>query len=103
VRQCLGFTDKLPHFTTLQKFSTRSQVVEIAQRMVATLGESTAIQAPQACEAAMGATGLERTTVSDYFLQPPWTALSPLGQGVGGGDLRQLVACSLGGGPEPDA
>jgi hypothetical protein len=67
LRQCLGLTDKLPHFTTLQKFSARSQVVEIAQGIVATIGESAAAQSPQACEVAMDGTGLERTTVSDYF------------------------------------
>lgn len=67
LRQCLGLTDKLPHFTTLQKFSARSQVVEIAQQMVATIGQSAAAQSPQASEAAMDATGLERTTISDYF------------------------------------
>src|ERR1700735_2308950 len=36
LRECLGLTDKLPHFTTLQKFSGRSQVVAIAQKIVAT-------------------------------------------------------------------
>jgi hypothetical protein len=67
LRECLGLTDKLPHFTTLQKFSGRSQVVAIAQKIVATIGESAAARTAPETEAAMDATGLERTTVSDYF------------------------------------
>ena len=31
LRQCLGLDEKLPHFTTLQKFSARSHVLAIAQ------------------------------------------------------------------------
>src|SRR3954453_18596454 len=34
LRQRLGLQDKLPHFTTLQKFSERSNVVAIAQKLV---------------------------------------------------------------------
>ena len=33
LRASLGLTDKLPHFTTLQKFSARSQVVAIVQKV----------------------------------------------------------------------
>jgi transposase len=66
LRQRLGLTDKLPHYTTLQKFSARSQVLAIAQKWVATLGQSAAAQTPNPT-AAMDATGLSRTTVSDYF------------------------------------
>src|SRR3984957_20088344 len=32
LRAQLGMTDKLPHYTTLQKFSARSQVLAIAQK-----------------------------------------------------------------------
>jgi hypothetical protein len=67
LRQRLGLSDKLPHFTTLQKFSARSKVVEIAQQMVAAIARNVAAQNPEPSEAAMDATGLERTTVSDYF------------------------------------
>src|ERR1700676_2350742 len=35
LRQRLGLTDKLPHFTTLQKFSGRSHVLAVAQKLVA--------------------------------------------------------------------
>ena len=67
LRQRLGLTDKLPHFSTLQKFSGRSHVLAVAQKLVATIGQSAAAQAPQDAALAMDATGLSRTTVSDYF------------------------------------
>src|SRR5258707_14126680 len=35
LRERLGLTEKLPHFTTLQKFSGRSHVLAIAQNFVA--------------------------------------------------------------------
>jgi len=63
LRQRLGLTDKLPHYTTLQKFSARSQVLAIVQKILASIGR----QAPAEEAAAMDATGLSRTTVSDYF------------------------------------
>lgn len=68
LRERLGLTDKLPHYTTLQKFSARSQVLEIAQKLVVSIGRSVAAQVPAAEQvAAMDATGLARTTVSDYY------------------------------------
>lgn len=67
LRERMGLTDKLPHFTTLQKFSARSQVLAIAQKLVAELGQQAAAQTPGQTLAAMDATGLSRTTVSDYF------------------------------------
>jgi len=63
LRQRLGLTDKLPHYTTLQKFSARIQVLAIVQKILASIGR----QAPAEEAAAMDATGLSRTTVSDYF------------------------------------
>jgi hypothetical protein len=67
LRQCLGLTDKVPHFTTLQKFSARTNVLAIAQKLVAIIGQAAAQQKGDSCEVAMDATGLARTTVSDYF------------------------------------
>jgi hypothetical protein len=67
LRQCLGLGDKLPHFTTLQKFSARSNVLAIAQKLVAVIGQCAAQKHGASCEVAMDATGLARTTVSDYF------------------------------------
>jgi hypothetical protein len=67
LRQRMGLTEKLPHFTTLQKFSARSQVLTIAQKLVADIGQQGAAQTPGQSVTAMDATGLSRTTVSDYF------------------------------------
>lgn len=67
LRQRMGLTEKLPHFTTLQKFSTRSQVLAIAQKLVAEMGQLAAQQTTGKTVMAMDATGLTRTTVSDYF------------------------------------
>jgi len=63
LRQRLGLAEKLPHYTTLQKFSARSQVLAIVQQLLASIGQ----QAPKENAAAMDATGLARTTVSDYY------------------------------------
>jgi hypothetical protein len=67
LRERMGLADKLPHFTTLQKFSQRSEVLAIVQKLVADLGRTAAAQRPGKTEVAMDATGLTRTTVSDYF------------------------------------
>lgn len=71
LRARLGLEGKLPHYTTLQKFSARSRVAEIAAGMAVTIGRSVAARAAEggapAPAAAMDSTGLARTTVSDYF------------------------------------
>lgn len=67
LRERMGLTEKLPHFTTLQKFSARSQVLAIAQKLLADIGRQAAAQTPGQAVTAMDATGLARTTVSDYF------------------------------------
>lgn len=66
LRERLGLQEKLPHFTTLQKFSQRSEVLAIAQKLVAAIGQKAVAEAGHA-DVAMDATGLSRTTVSDYF------------------------------------
>lgn len=67
LREKMGLSEKLPHFTTLQKFSGRSQVLAIAQKLVAEIGQHAVAHAHVQPELAMDATGLARTTVSDYF------------------------------------
>jgi hypothetical protein len=66
LRQHLGLSEKLPHYTTLQKFSARSQVVTIVQALIARIG-SLAIQQTPEPKAAMDSTGLATTTASAYF------------------------------------
>lgn len=67
LRQELGLGDKLPHYTTLQKFSARSQVLEIADAMVRTMGQASFPGPAEPTAAAMDATGLETTTASAHF------------------------------------
>lgn len=66
LRQRLGLTEKLPHYTTLQKFAGRSQVLAIAQKLIAVIGQAAAAQTPGQ-PAAMDSTGMALTTASDYF------------------------------------
>lgn len=66
LRERLGLADKLPHFTTLQKFSGRSQVVAIVQSMMTSIGRAALTQKPGQA-AAMDSTGLADTTASQYF------------------------------------
>jgi hypothetical protein len=66
LRAQIGLTDKRPHFTTLYKFSRRSEVLTIAQKLVAAIGQSAGNKETEV-GAAMDATGLSRTPVSDYF------------------------------------
>ena len=66
LRQELGLEEKLPHFTTLQKFSARSQVVEIIQKLIGRIGVMAIEQLPPSA-AAMDSTGLATTTASAYF------------------------------------
>lgn len=65
LRQELGLQHKLPHYTTLQKFGSRSRVVEIAQILVAQIGQAALLQEPQA--AAMDSTGMSTLAASDYY------------------------------------
>ena len=68
LRECLGLADKLPHYTTLQKFSARSQVVAIAQKLVGQIGQAAAAQA-RPKHVAMDGTGLAGASSSEYFRQ----------------------------------
>ncbi|MGO8766799.1 MAG: transposase [Limisphaerales bacterium] len=64
----LGLQEKkLPHFTTLQKFSARSQVAAIAQKIVARVGRAAMAAGPNREPAAMDSTGLDTTGPSAYF------------------------------------
>jgi hypothetical protein len=67
LREALGMQDKLPHYTTLQKFSTRSQVLAIADAMIRTIGRAAGGPKFGKTAAAMDATGMETTTASAHF------------------------------------
>jgi len=67
LRAALGMQGKLPHYTTLQKFSARSQVLAIADAMIRTIGRAAGASKFGQASAAMDATGLETTTASAHF------------------------------------
>ena len=67
LRAALGLQDKLPHYTTLQKFSARSQVLAIADAMIRSIGRAAGGPMFAKGAAAMDATGLETTTASAHF------------------------------------
>ena len=67
LRAALGMQDKLPHYTTLQKFSARGQVLAIADAMIRTIGRGAGGPKFAKTSAAMDATGLETTTASAHF------------------------------------
>ena len=67
LRAVLGLDEKLPHYTTLQKFSARSQVTEIAQAMIERIGRAAMRRSAASEPAAMDSTGLAVTGASGYF------------------------------------
>ena len=83
LRGRLGLSEKLPHYTTLQKFSGRTQVVAIAQKLLGAIVQRVA----PACEAAaMDSTGMTLNSASDYFR---------IRSRRGKGSLRQWVKVSV--------
>jgi hypothetical protein len=68
LRAVLGLPEKLPHFTTLQKFSARSQVAAIAQQLMARIGKAALLAGGDRQPAAMDSTGLDTTGPSAYFV-----------------------------------
>jgi hypothetical protein len=66
LRQELGLNEKLPHYTTLQKFSARSKVLEIVLAIIQRIGTKALEQSDEAV-AAMDSSGLATTTASAYF------------------------------------
>lgn len=71
LREILGMEEKLPHYTTLQKFSARSQVLEIAEALIAEIGQA-ALRAERSsgkppAALVMDATGMETTLASAYY------------------------------------
>lgn len=67
LRECLGLGEKLPHYTTLQKFSGRSNVASIARALIGRIGAQVAGQERAPKAAAMDSTGLSSSTASEYF------------------------------------
>jgi hypothetical protein len=67
LRAVLGLAEQLPHYTTLQKFSARSQVLEITRAIIARIGAAALKNGGEQQSAAMDSTGLATTGASAYF------------------------------------
>lgn len=67
LRAQLGLQEKLPHYTTLQKFSARSRVAEIAQAIIQRVGHAAMQRGRHAEPAAMDSTGVDITGPSAYY------------------------------------
>ena len=115
LRAVLGMEEKLPHCTTLQKFSARSRVLEIADALIARIGQ-VALRRQAKVEdevaVAIDATGRETTVASAHFVSRAgrprrrWVKLSlsvvcgclfPLGLVLGWADQRQERRARLAG------
>ena len=62
LRAVLGMEEKMPHYTTLQKFGARSEVLKIADAMIAQIGQAALrVQGRKELEVAVAvdATGME--------------------------------------------
>ena|SRR5665213_1737681 len=70
LRAALGMQDKLPHYTTLQKFSARSHVLAIADAMIRTIGRAAGAAKFAQTSAAMDATGMETTSAGKFSRRP---------------------------------
>jgi hypothetical protein len=71
LRAVLGMEEKLPHFTTLQKFSARSRMLEIADALIARIWQVALRRQAKIEEevaVAIDATGMETTVASAHFV-----------------------------------
>jgi hypothetical protein len=67
LRRILGMEGKLPHYTTLQKFSARKDVIAVADAMIAQIGEAALGKQGAGAEIAIDSTGMETTIASAHF------------------------------------
>ena len=95
LRAILGMEDHLPHYTTVQKFSERSKVLEILNEMLQCLGKAAIRHEKSQVVAAMDSTGMEAGTASAHFVSRSgkernrWVKVSVI---VLGGSLLPLSA-----------
>ena len=67
LRAVLGLAEQLPHYTPLQKFSARSQGLEITRAIIARIGAAALKNGGEQPSAARDSTGLATTGASAYF------------------------------------
>jgi len=69
LRRVLGMEEKLPHYTALQKFSARKDVLAVAAAMMARIGRAALCrQGGRKAAVALDSTGLEPTSASAHYL-----------------------------------
>ncbi len=88
--------DKLPHYTTLQKFSARSQVLAIADAMIRTIGR--AAGAAAVCEE-FGGDGCDGDGDDDgqrAFSKPERADTAQMGESVDDCVVREFAAVESG-------
>lgn len=90
VRQGIGLTDQLPHYSTLKQFSVRPGVADVMHAMRATLAQAVQEADTRRCkDAAMDATGLPITWASAEWVPErcaDWGVMSvikPVRHGMG--------------------
>lgn len=96
LRTALGMPDKLPHYTTLQKFSARSRVLAIADAMIRTIGRAAGGPKFAKTTAAMDATGMETTTASAHFQSRAGRTSAQVGESVHHCAVREFGALEPG-------
>lgn len=68
LRKALGMPHKLPHYTTLQKFSSRSEVLQIVDVIIGKLGNKALKAQDHQSELALDSTGMESSVASAHFV-----------------------------------
>ncbi len=68
LRKALGLEEKLPHYTALQKFSARKDVLAVAEALIARIGRAALRQQGRKAAVAVDSTGLEPTAASAHYL-----------------------------------
>ena len=82
LREALGLPDKLPHYTTLQKFSARSQVLAIADAMIRTIGRAAGVPEFAQGDGGDGCNGFGDHHGQRAFSKPERAATAEMGEGV---------------------
>jgi hypothetical protein len=68
LRRVLGLEEKLPHYTCLQKFSGRSEVLAIVDKLIGVIGQASLRRQGPKAAVAIDSTGVEISGASAHFL-----------------------------------
>ena len=97
LRRVLGMEEKLPHYTALQKFSARKDVLAVASAMMARIGRAALCrQGGKKAAVALDSAGLEPTSASAHYLAPQRTEAEPVSESLPEHRVRQPAAPGAG-------